>query len=240
MWQCPGSLELLQPLQCPEPQPANAEIQIPDQMGLLNTTFPGEAAKWLPCNHGTWVILNRTQGRMPKNCWFFPNPVQLLWISSYYISLSAHSVCPYKAGIRAPCGCNVLSFNQKLSKFQLSFIKPETTESFQSFTDISHKKCIYLQLQLVPTSDNSSLEKKIIIYFLSSIMWGATVQDSVVKAFHDGSCCTYTDLMDKWKKKEPDMIKLNCSNQYGKRIVLTVDSICYRIFFISENYSKKR
>lgn len=71
-------------------------------------------------------------------------------------------------------------------------------------------------------------------------MWGATVQDSVVKAFCDGSCCTYTDLMDKWKKKDPDMIKLNCSNQYRKRIVLTVDSICYRIFFISENYSKKR
>lgn len=48
-------------------------------------------------NHGTWVILNRTQGRMPKNFCFFPNPVQLLWITSYYISLSAHSVCPYKS-----------------------------------------------------------------------------------------------------------------------------------------------
>lgn len=49
------------------------------------------------CNHGTWVILNRTQGRMPKNFCFSPNPVQPLWITSYYISPSAHSVCPHKS-----------------------------------------------------------------------------------------------------------------------------------------------
>lgn len=32
-------------------------------------------------------------------------------------------------------------------------------------------------------------------------------------------------------KKDPDMIKLNYSNQYEKSIVLTEYSICYRIFF---------
>lgn len=42
-------------------------------------------------------------------------------------------------------------------------------------------------------------------------------------------------------KKDPDMIKLNYSNQYEKSIVLTEYSICYRIFFLKncDNYSKK-
>lgn len=56
------------------------------------------------------------------------------------------------------------------------FLKPETTEDFQSFTDISPKQCIYLHMQLVPVSDNTYLEKKIIIiYSFGSTMWGATV-----------------------------------------------------------------
>lgn len=49
------------------------------------------------CNHGTWVILNGTQGRMPKNFCFSPNAVQFLWITSYYISLSADSLCHHKS-----------------------------------------------------------------------------------------------------------------------------------------------
>lgn len=105
--------------QCPEPPgtaPAPAVTQEMQNSGPRAdgaAPFPAEQQSDSSGNHGTWAIFNRTQGRMPKNFCFFPNPVQLLWIISYSISLSAHSVCPYKS---RNCSTPWLQCAQRISK----------------------------------------------------------------------------------------------------------------------------